>query len=52
MQRNAGDTPTKALVLNTPAGLEEFIEEGGQAARDSFSPPTPSRRGSATIIWA
>jgi hypothetical protein len=30
MHRNAGDTPARALVLNTPAGLEEFIEEGGR----------------------
>jgi mannose-6-phosphate isomerase-like protein (cupin superfamily) len=41
MHRNAGDTPARALVLNTPAGLEEFIEEGGQPARDPSSSLPP-----------
>jgi hypothetical protein len=41
MHRSAADTPARALVLNTPAGLEEFIEEGGKPATDPSSSPPP-----------
>ena len=41
MHKNAGDTPAKALVLNTPAGVEEFIEEAGEPATDVSSVPPP-----------
>jgi mannose-6-phosphate isomerase-like protein (cupin superfamily) len=50
MHRNAGDTPAKALVLNTPAGLEEFIEEGGQPATDPSSPPPPEAQDLERLV--
>ena len=41
MHRAVGDVPAKALVLNTPAGIEKFIEEAGEPATDRLSPPAP-----------
>ncbi len=41
MHRNAGDTPARALVQVTPAGLEKFIEEVGKPVTDVSSPPPP-----------
>jgi quercetin dioxygenase-like cupin family protein len=39
MHRTAGDTPARALVLVTPAGVEKFIEEAGEPATNRSSPP-------------
>jgi mannose-6-phosphate isomerase-like protein (cupin superfamily) len=51
MHRNAGDTPARALVLNTPAGLEGFIEEGGEPATDpSSSPPPPEAQDLERLV--
>jgi hypothetical protein len=52
MHRNAGDPPARALVLNTPAGLEEFIEEGGEPATDpsSSSPPPPEAQDLERLV--
>ncbi len=42
MHRNAGDTPARALVLQTPAGVEKLFEEGAKPATDTSSvPPLP-----------
>lgn len=41
MHRAAGDTPARALVLVTPAGIEKFIEEAGEPATNTSSPPAP-----------
>jgi quercetin dioxygenase-like cupin family protein len=39
MHLAAGNTPARALVLVTPAGIEKFIEEAGEPAVDGSSPP-------------
>lgn len=36
-----GDAPATALVLVTPAGVEEFVMEAGVAAEDPSSVPPP-----------
>lgn len=41
MHRNALDTPSRAVVLNTPSGIEKLIEEAGEPATDLSSPPPP-----------
>jgi steroid delta-isomerase-like uncharacterized protein len=41
MHRAAGDAPARAMVLNTPAGIEKFIEKAGEPATDRLSPPAP-----------
>jgi mannose-6-phosphate isomerase-like protein (cupin superfamily) len=42
LHRNAGDTPARALVLQTPAGVEKLFEEGAKPATDTSSvPPLP-----------
>jgi len=37
--KNVGTTPSRMLVLVTPAGLERFFEEAGEPATDPSSPP-------------
>ena len=40
-----GNSPAKALVMQSPAGVERFIQEAGTPATDTSarpSPPTPS----------
>jgi quercetin dioxygenase-like cupin family protein len=39
--RAAGSGPARALVLYTPAGLEEFIEEAGTPVVDQTAIPAP-----------
>jgi hypothetical protein len=39
MHRAVGDAPARALVLNTPAGIEKFIEEADEPVTDRVSPP-------------
>jgi quercetin dioxygenase-like cupin family protein len=42
IHRAVGDSPARALVLVTPAGVEKFIEEAGEPATDTSSvPPVP-----------
>ena len=41
LHRNAGDTPARALVLHTPAGVEKLVEEAGEPATDASSVPPP-----------
>jgi len=41
MHRATGDVPAWALVLNTPAGIEKFIEEAGEPATEASAPPPP-----------
>jgi mannose-6-phosphate isomerase-like protein (cupin superfamily) len=52
MHKNAGETPARALVLNTPAGVEGFIEEGGEPATDpsSSSPPPPEAQDLEKLV--
>jgi uncharacterized RmlC-like cupin family protein len=52
MHKNAGETPARALVLNTPAGVEDFIEEGGEPATDpsSSSPPPPEAQDLEKLV--
>ena len=52
MHKNAGETPARALVLNTPAGVEGFIEEGGEPATDpsSSSPPPPEAQDLERLV--
>jgi quercetin dioxygenase-like cupin family protein len=37
--RNVGSTPSRMVVIITPAGLEEFFEEVGEPVTDPSSPP-------------
>jgi len=38
-------------VLNTPAGVEDFIEEGGESATDpSSSPPPPEAQDLEKLV--
>jgi mannose-6-phosphate isomerase-like protein (cupin superfamily) len=37
--KNVGKGPGRMLVVNTRAGLERFVEEVGQSATDTSSPP-------------
>ena len=37
--KNVGTTPSRILVLVTPAGLEKFFEEVGEPVTDPSSPP-------------
>jgi len=39
--RAAGDRPARALVLYTPAGLEQFLEEAGTPVKDPYAVPAP-----------
>ncbi len=41
MHKNWGNTPAKALVYFTPAGLEDFFEEAGVAVTEATSLPPP-----------
>ena len=42
--RNTGDVTAKALVLITPAGLENFFAEVFDPAADRSAPPPPASR--------
>jgi quercetin dioxygenase-like cupin family protein len=46
--RNVVSTPSRMVVIITPAGLEEFFEEVGEPVTDPSSPPDgpPDMRGS------
>lgn len=37
--RNVGTTPSRMVVIITPAGLEKFFEEVGEPVTDPSSPP-------------
>jgi hypothetical protein len=39
--RAGGGTPAKALVIQSPAGVERFIEEAGKPATDAAARPSP-----------
>jgi quercetin dioxygenase-like cupin family protein len=39
--KNTGDVTAKALVLNTPAGIEDFFAEVFELAADRSAPPPP-----------
>jgi len=39
--RAGGGAPAKALVMQSPSGVERFIEEAGTPARDRSTPPAP-----------
>jgi len=40
--KNVGTTPGKLLALFTPATIQGFFEEVGEAITDPSNPPTPS----------
>jgi len=50
VHRNAGDTPARALVLVTPAGVEKFVEEAGEPAKDPSSVPPPPEMQELQVI--
>ncbi len=37
--KNVGTTPSRILIIATPAGLEGFFEEAGEPVTDPSSPP-------------
>ena len=39
--RAGGGAPAKALVIQSPAGVERFIEEAGSPATDAAARPSP-----------
>ena len=39
--RAGGGAPAKALVIQSPAGVEQFIEEAGKPATDTTARPSP-----------
>jgi hypothetical protein len=41
MHKNWDNTPAKALVYFTPAGLEDFFQQAGVAVTEATSPPPP-----------
>ena len=49
--RKARGMAARALGVNTPAGVEEFIEEGGEPATDpSSSPPPPEAQDLERLV--
>lgn len=50
--KNNGDLTAKALVLVTPAGLENFFAEGFDPASDRDTPPPPAGKEMITRLLA
>jgi quercetin dioxygenase-like cupin family protein len=51
--RAGGGAPARALVIQTPAGVERFIEEAGKPATDTSvrpAPPEPTEFGRIVAI--